>query len=322
MTSIHDGAGKPPLLFALHGSSEFGQRIGRHLGLEPAAHEEREFEDGEHKTRPVDEVQGRQVFVVHALHADRSQSGNDKLCRLLFFIGALKDAGAARVTAVVPYLAYARKDRRTRPQDGVATRYVAQLFEAVGTDAIVTIDVHNSAAFDNAFRIPAQNLEAAPLFVAELLPVVGQADVVVVSPDAGGMKRAERLRELLAQRLDRPVGIAFAEKHRSEQGLSGDLLVGDVGSRLAILFDDLISTGATLVRAARACRAAGARSVIACATHGAFAEEANTVLADAALDRIIVTDTVPPWRLESEAVGAKLSSVSCAGLFATLIGAT
>ena len=92
-------------------------------------------------------VRGKNVFVVQSLYGDHRQSGNDKLCRLLFFIGALKDAAAARVTAVVPYLAYARKDRKTKPRDPVTTRYVAALFEAVGTDTVMTLDVHNLAAF-------------------------------------------------------------------------------------------------------------------------------------------------------------------------------
>ncbi|HLN50148.1 MAG TPA: ribose-phosphate pyrophosphokinase-like domain-containing protein, partial [Steroidobacteraceae bacterium] len=139
-------------LFALEASGDLGRAIAHALGRPLAAHEEREFEDGEHKTRPLDPVGGADVYVVHSLYGGQAQSGNDKLCRLLFFIGALKDAGAARVTAVVPYLCYARKDRRTKPNDPVTTQYVARMFEAVGADAIVTLEVHNPAAFENAFR--------------------------------------------------------------------------------------------------------------------------------------------------------------------------
>ncbi len=124
---------EPPLLFALHGSEPLGAKIAQHLGLPLAAHEEREFEDGEHKARPLENVRGRCCYVLHALHGDASHSANDKLNRLLFFIATLKDASAARVSAVVPYLAYARKDRKTKPRDPVTMRYVAQLFEAMGT---------------------------------------------------------------------------------------------------------------------------------------------------------------------------------------------
>jgi ribose-phosphate pyrophosphokinase len=152
-------------LFALAATAELGAAIARELGHPLAAHEERSFEDGEHKVRPLDNVAAADVFVIQSLHGGPRESANDKLCRLLFFIGALKDAGAARVTAFVPYLAYARKDRRTKPNDPVTTRYVAQMFEAVGTDRLVSLDVHNPVAFENAFRCPTVMLTATPLFV-------------------------------------------------------------------------------------------------------------------------------------------------------------
>ena len=125
-------------LFAVEGTRDFGERVAQHLDLILGTHEERPFEDGEHKIRPLAEVRRQDVFVIHSLYGDAEQSPNDKLCRLLFFIGALKDAGAERVTAVVPYLCYARKDRRTQPRDPVTTKYVARLFEACGADAVMT----------------------------------------------------------------------------------------------------------------------------------------------------------------------------------------
>jgi len=169
-----------------------------------AKHEERQFEDGEHKTRPLDPVGGTDVYVVQSLHGGPSESANDKLCRLLFFIGALKDAGAARVTAIVPYLCYARKDRRTKPNDPVITRYVASLFEAVGTAVFVALDVHNPAAFENAFRCRTVALTAAPLFVDYAKALSGE-HLCVVSPDPGGAKRAEIFRLALESALNQPV---------------------------------------------------------------------------------------------------------------------
>ncbi len=151
-------------LFALDASHDLGAAIAAVMGQPLAAHEERDFEDGEHKARPLDDVAGADVYVVHSLHGGPAQSANDKLCRLLFFIGALKDAGAARVTAVTPYLCYARKDRRTKPNDPVITRYVAALFESVGTDCVVTLEVHNPAAFENAFRCRTVALTGTPIF--------------------------------------------------------------------------------------------------------------------------------------------------------------
>ncbi len=240
-------------LFALGATAELGAAIAQALGRPLAAHEEREFEDGEHKARPLDPVQGADVYAIQRLHGGPAQSANDKLCRLLFFIGAVKDAGAARVTAVVPYLCYARKDRRTKPNDPVTTRYIAGLFEAVGTDAVVTLEVHNPAAFENAFRCRAVALTATPLFV-DRLKREPEAKLCVVSPDAGGSKRAELLREALQAARGQPVANAFAEKHRSAGVVSGDLFVGEVAGTTALIVDDLISTGGTLLRTARSAR--------------------------------------------------------------------
>lgn len=310
-------------LFALAGSRTFGERVARHLNILLGQHEEREFEDGEHKSRPLISVRGRDVFVVQSLYGDREQSGNDKLCRLLFFIGALKDASAARVTAIVPYLAYARKDRKTKARDPVTTRYVAQMFEAVGADAVVTMDVHNPTALQNAFRCPTENLEAGKLFADLFVPLLqenGASDAVVVSPDAGGVKRAEHFRRMLEHFLSKPVGMAFAEKHRSESVVSGELLAGDVDGKAAVIVDDLISTGGTLVRTARACRAHRATTVHAVATHGLFMEDAPNILADEAIERIVVTDTVPPFRLPEEgAVRKKTTVLDSTALFAKAI---
>ena len=240
-------------LFALEATADLGQAVARALGQKLAAHEERAFEDGEHKVRPLDTVRGTDVYVVQSLHGGPSETANDKLCRLLFFIGAIKDAGAARVTAVVPYLCYARKDRRTKPNDPVTTRYIAGMFEAVGTDCIVTLEVHNPVAFENAFRCRTVTLTGTPLFV-DYVRALKDDTFSVVSPDTGGAKRAELLRETLEAALGRPVGKAFADKHRSAGVVSGDLFIGDVAGATALVIDDLISTGGTLLRAARAAR--------------------------------------------------------------------
>lgn len=308
-----------PLLFALAGSDELGRQVARQLGMALAAHEEREFEDGEHKVRPLDPVAGADVYVLHSLHGGPRASANDKLCRLLFFIAALKDAGAARVTAMVPYLCYARKDRRTKPNDPVTTRYVASLFEAVGTDVVVTLEVHNETAFENAFRCRTVALTAAPILVERVRDLIGDEPLCVVSPDLGGGKRADLFREALEAAIGRPVGKAFAEKHRSAGVVSGDLFVGDVRDATCIVIDDLVSTGGTLVRAARAALQGGGRRVIACVAHGLFMEGASESLADPAIQRLVATDTVPPFRLPAGAVRDKLDVVSAAPLLADAI---
>jgi ribose-phosphate pyrophosphokinase len=195
-------------LFALDSSRIYGERVAQRLGIRLAEHEEREFEWGHHKSRPLQSVRGRDVYVVQSLHGDRRYSVNDKLCRLLFFLGALRDASAGRVTAMVPFLCYSRKDRKTKPRDPVTTRYVARLFEAVGVDRLATLEVHNLAAFQNAFRCPAEHLEAHGLIAEFVVGWVGDR-ALVVSPDVGGIKRATRYRRALERRLGRAVSSAF-----------------------------------------------------------------------------------------------------------------
>ena len=285
---------RPLSVFGLHRSLELAERVAGRLDVALAPHEEREFEDGEHKARPLQDVHGHDAYVIHVLHGDDGASVNDRLCRLLFFCGALKDAGAAHVTAVVPYLCYARKDRRTKLHDPVITRYVAALFEAVGMNRVITLEVHNVAAFENAFRIPTWHIEAAPLLAAHFAARLAGAQVVSVAPDAGGAKRSEQFRLALEKLTGREVGSAHMEKYRSAGVVSGTLFAGDVSGRVAVIIDDLISTGGTLVRAAQACRAAGAVQVFAAAAHGLFVGGAAELFATSAVDGVTVTDTVPP----------------------------
>lgn len=280
------------LLFAPAHSAAFGQRVADCLGVTLARSEEREFGGGEHKMRALDDVQHQDVFVIQSLCADEHASANDKLCRLLFFLGALKDAGARRVTAVVPYFAYSRKDRRTQPQDPVITRYVAQLLEATGVDCVVALDIHNEAAFDNAFRCSSVRIEAADLFAASLAPDLGTAPVVVASPDIGGVKRAQLFRESLARKLGREVGFAFLEKRRKSGVVSGDLLVGDVEQRTLVIYDDLIASGTTILRASQVARRSGAARVFVAAAHAAFLPEATQLFASQDLHTVLVSDSI------------------------------
>lgn len=315
-------------LFALDGDGGFGQRVSDQFGLPLSEHEERRFEDGEHKARPLVSVRGADVFVISSLYSEPRASVNDKLVRLLFFLGAVRDAGAARVNAVVPYLCYARKDVRTQPHDPITTRYVAAMFEAAGVANVMTLDVHNQVAFDNAFRCATQPLTAIPLFVEHFAPLLAMGELAVVSPDAGGIKRAERFRQALQHAADeqgtagtpgRTITSSFMEKYRSGGVVRGETFVGDVRGRSAILYDDLIATGTTLVRAAHACRDAGAEHVYAAATHGLFMQGAPELLTNRALETIVVTDTVPPFRVDPEHVAARLAIVEAAPLIADAI---
>lgn len=287
------------------------------MGVAVAEHEERSFEDGEHKARPLESVRDGDVYVVQSLYGDDRETVNDKLCKLLFFLGTLRDAGAARTTAAVPYLCYARKDRQTKSRDPVTTKYVAQLVESVGTDRVVTLDVHNLAAYQNAFRCWTEHLEARVLFANHFAGALADEELAVVSPDVGGVKRANAFRKTLAARLDRDVAAGFMEKQRSRGVVSGETLVGEVAGRSVILVDDMIGTGTTMARAAEACLDLGARAVYAAATHGLFVGAAEEKLS--VFERVVVTDSVPPFRLSGDFVERKLTILDAAALFAFAI---
>jgi ribose-phosphate pyrophosphokinase len=307
------------LIFSLGSSRAFGSAVARWMKLELAPHEERRFDDGEYKFRPMVGVRGRDVYIVHSLYAEPEQSVHDKLCQLLFFIAVVKDAGADRVTAVLPYLCYGRKDSRTSPRDPVVTRYVAQLLEAAGVDCVVALDVHNRSAFDNAFRCRTEHLKAQPLLAEAVLGQLGKQPLVVVSPDSGGVKRAEQFRRELASRLEQELPSAFVEKHRDGQALTGGALVGEVRGRTAVIVDDLISSGATLLRAAEACRSHGASSVFAAATHGLFVAGAERLLEAPGLDGLFITNSVaPPEVLRNH---EKLHVIGVEKMFAEAISA-
>ena len=220
-------------VFAPAASGMLGAKIAADLGLPLSAHEEREFTGREYKMRALQSVRDRSVYVVQSLFGDSRGSANDRLCQLLFFVGALKDAGAERVTACVPYLAYARQDRRSEAHDPITARYIAQLFEAMGVDRVLVLEVHNLAAFDNAFRCRTVHLEAAALFVRHFAAQSVDHEFAVVSPDIGGVKRARHFQEQLEQAVGHAVNFALMDKKRSRGGVTG-------------FIDQTFATGVTL----------------------------------------------------------------------------
>jgi ribose-phosphate pyrophosphokinase len=258
-------ASHPPVLFALSESHALGAAIARAARLELAPLEERSFEEGEFKLRPLVSVRDRTVFVVQSLAASAGAPVAQRLLRLLFLLFVLHDAGAARTIAFVPYLAFARKDRRTQVRDPVNARYVAQLLEATGMARLVALDVHNSAALDNAFRIPVDHLSALPMFVDHFaVHDSATAPLVVASPDIGGVKRVQIFRELLERRLGHE----------------------------AIVLDDLCASGGTLTHAATALRQAGARGVHVAFTHAPLAKGLLALTGCEAISQIVTTDSV------------------------------
>jgi ribose-phosphate pyrophosphokinase len=276
------------LLFAPNHSVAFARVVAELLGHPLSPSEEREFDGGEHKMRPLADVQGRNVCVIQSTCGDAQASANDKLCRLLFFVGALKDA-------------------------------VAAMFEAAGIDRVVVLDVHNEAAFDNAFRCPTVRLEAAEVFATALAADLHSKAVVVASPDVGGVKRAQRMREVLARQLGRDIDFAFVEKPRALGIVSGHAIVGQVEGREVILYDDMIATGTTILRAAQAARRAGAAHVYVAAPHAAFLPGAMQILDKDGPDALLVSDSIALAPAFASQVGNRLRICSVAPLIARTI---
>lgn len=196
---------------------------------------------------------------------------------------------------LIPYLAYARKERRTQPRDPVNTRYVARL-EASGADRVVALDVHSPAAFDNAFSVPTDHLSALPMMADHFSSRLGTAPVTVVSPDVGGIKRAQLFQELLEQASGRPVELAFLEKRRALGKVNTGRLVGEIEGRVALVIDDLCATGGTLVGAADRCREAGAVAVHAAVTHAPLPAGLDAVARADSISDVLVTDSVGALR--------------------------
>ena len=266
--------------------------IARAAGIELSRLEDRRFEGGEFKLRPLDSVRGKTAFVLQSLAAVSEPTVCERLVRLLFLMKGLRDAGAERLIAVVPYLAFARKDRRTQLRDPVSSRYVAELLEASGMDRLIALDVHNPAALDNAFRVGVDHLSAIPMMVDHFARTATTGGLTVVSPDVGGIKRAQLCREMLERRMGHEAGLAFIEKRRALGEVSGGRVIGEVRGRHLIVLDDLSATGGTLIRAAEACKASGAREISLAVTHVPAPAVLKALTGHEAVDTVVVTDSV------------------------------
>jgi ribose-phosphate pyrophosphokinase len=278
--------------------------------------EERSFVGEEFTLRPLVPVRDRDVCVVQTLAPSAAAPITARLVRLLFLLAALRDAGARSRIAVIPYLAYARQERRGESGDPVHTRYVAELLQAAGMTHLIALDVHDLAAIDNAFRVPVEHLTARPVFIEWLAEQTLSEPLAVASPDIGGIKRAQSFREHLERRLGQAVELLFIEKRRAAGHLSaGHQIVGQAEGRHVVLIDDLCATGETLMRAAAALNQAGALRVSAAVTHVASAAGLRALCADPHLSQVLVTDSALTPESQDAAPG-KLCVIPCASLFA------
>jgi ribose-phosphate pyrophosphokinase len=244
----------------------------------------RRFADDEIFVEVQENVRGEDVFVIQSTSAP----ANDHLMELLIIIDALKRASARRITAVVPYFGYARQDRKPGPRTPISAKLVANMIVEAGADRVLTLDLH-AGQIQGFFDIPTDNLFAAPVMVQDLKQVFPKDNLMVVSPDVGGVVRARGL----AKRIDAP--LAIVDKRRERPGESEVMnIIGHVKGRRCILVDDIVDSGGTLCNAAQALLDAGAVSVAAYITHGVLSGGAVARVDSSALTELVITDTIMP----------------------------
>ena len=268
----------------------------------------RRFADEEVFVEIHENVRGEDVFVIQST----GFPANDNLMELLIMIDALRRASAKRITAVVPYFGYARQDRKPGPRTPISAKLVANIITTAGADRVLSIDLH-AGQIQGFFDIPTDNLYGAPVMSADIQARFGDKNIMVVSPDVGGVVRARAL----AKRLNN-APLAIVDKRREKAGESEVMnIIGDVEGRFCIIVDDIVDSAGTLCNAAAALKAAGAQSVVAYITHGVLTGGAVARVESSELTELVVTDTIQPP--ESVADAKKIRLLSVAPLLAEAI---
>lgn len=288
-------------------NAPLAQAICEHLGcqLTPALCEQ--FSDGESRIEISSSVRGDDVFVIQPTCAPV----NFHLMQLCLMIDALKRASAGRITAVVPYYGYARQDRKVSPRAPISAKLVADFLSTAGANRVVTVDLH-AGQIQGFFNCPVDNLFASRVLLEPVVNMGIQKEVVVVSPDAGGVERARSY----AKRIDAPLAIIDKRRDRPNQATATHV-IGEVEGKTAVLVDDIIDTAGTISAAAEVLLRDGAREVYACATHGVLSGPAIERLNNSVFSKVIITDTIPSG--DKLANCSKLQVVSVASLLAKSI---
>ncbi len=279
-----------PLLFSGNSNRDLAEKVAEKMQTRLGNALVERFKNEESRIEIRENVRGAEVFVLQSfarMPPPLTGSVNDALIELLLMIDALKRASAARITAVIPYYGYAKQDKKTKGREPISAKVIANMVAEAGAARVVTLDLH-AAQIQGFFDIPVDNLEALPILCNYLKRRKLQDDsVVVVSPDAGGVPRAEKF----AKRLHSSVAVIM--KRRPEPDVSEVThIVGDVNGKIAVVVDDMISTGGTLVKAAEALIRRGATEVYTLATHGIFAGDAVAQIDASPIKQVVVTDTI------------------------------
>ncbi len=294
-------------LLAGNSNRPLAEAIGAFLRVELTRATVHRFADMEVFVEIHENVRGEDVFVIQST----SYPANDNLMELLVIIDALKRASARRITAVIPYFGYARQDRKTSPRTPISAKLVANLITVAGASRVLTLELH-AGQIQGFFDIPVDNLYMTPLMVPAIRERVGTEELVIVSPDVGGVGRARGI----AKRLE--VGLAIIDKRRERAGVSEVMhVVGDVRGKRCVIVDDIVDSGGTLVNAAEALLEAGASSVHAYVCHGVLSAGAATRIAASSLEELVITDSIQPS--EAVRVTDKIHLVSVAPLMGEAI---
>ena len=295
------------VLFTGNANPALAQEIATHLGISLGKASVGRFSDGETTVEIQQNVRGREVFVVQSTCAPT----NDNLMELLVMVDALKRASAQRITAVIPYFGYARQDRRPRStRVPISARVVANMLEAVGVNRVLTMDLH-ADQIQGFFNIPVDNIYASPVLLSDL-QAKNYEDLVVVSPDVGGVVRARALAKQLG------CDLAIIDKRRPKANVSEVMhVIGEIDGRNCVIMDDMIDTAGTLVKAAEVLKERGAKSVYAYCTHAVFSGPAIERIKASHLDEVVITNTIP--LTEAAKSTPKIRQLSTAFLFAETI---
>lgn len=295
------------MVFTGNANPRLAEDVARHMNIRLGKANVGRFSDGEVAVEILENVRGKDVFILQST----CNPTNDNLMEVMVMADALRRASAARITAAIPYYGYARQDRRTRSaRVAITAKVVANMLQSVGVDRVLTMDLH-SDQIQGFFDIPVDNIYSSPILLGDIWKH-DYPDLIVVSPDVGGVVRARAI----AKRLE--CDLAIIDKRRPKPNEAKVMnIIGDVKGRTCIIMDDMVDTAGTLCEAAQALKNGGAASVMAYCTHPVLSGQAVARITGSALDELVVTDTIP-LRDDARACG-KIRQLSIAGLMAETI---
>lgn len=300
------------VVFSGNANRALAEKVAQELNIALGSAEVTTFNDGEISIKIKESVRGKDVFVLQPTCPTATQSINDTLVELFLLIRTFKRASAASITVVIPYYGYARQDRKNAPRVPISAADIAAMIELAGADRVLTVDLH-CAQIQGFFRnIPVDNLYAAPVFINHLIQK-NLTNIVVVTPDAGGIERANKfLQKLNEHGLSGK--FALINKERASAGVVATMsLIGNVQDADVIIIDDMCDTGGTLVKAAQLLKDQGARRVFAVTTHPVFSGNAIEKIKDSVIDELIIGDTIP---LRSSTIPTNIAYISISPLIA------